>query len=83
MKEINEISINLFTNLPPIWIFPVYNLKDFSFRKFQPRFFARDEVVIIRIVIKMTFHKNLKRGKNVQCLNITKYVLTNSSVKLK
>lgn len=51
---------NLFTNLPPIWIFPVYNLKDFSFRKFQTCFFAWDEVVVIWIIIKMTLHKNLK-----------------------
>lgn len=51
---------NLFTNLPPIWIFTVYNLKNFSFRKFQTGFFAWDEVVIIWIIIKMTLHKNLK-----------------------
>lgn len=53
----------LFTNLPPIWIFTVYDLKNFSFRKFQTCFFAWDEVVIIRIIIKMTLHKNLKCKK--------------------
>lgn len=57
---------NLFTNLPPVRIFSVYNLKNFSFRKFQSCFFAWDEVVIIWIIIKMTLHKNLK------CVKINK-----------
>lgn len=54
------------TNLPPVWIFSVYNLKNFSFWKLQSCFFAGYQVIIVWIIIKMTFHKYLKHTEQLK-----------------
>jgi hypothetical protein len=60
LKIEKQFTFEKHTNLPPIWIFSVYNLKNFSFGKLQSCFFAGNQVIIVWIIIKMTLHKYLK-----------------------
>lgn len=60
MTSLEKIELNLLSsNLPPVWVFTIHNLKNFSFRKLEPCFFAWNQVVVIWIIIEVTLNKYL------------------------
>lgn len=61
----NNNSAASIADLPPVWVLLVEDLQDISAAEAKPRLLAGNQVVVSRVVIKVTLHIGLKQKHNM------------------